>query len=71
MNVLSETLDIVLVEALRTGVPVREVDTTGRSPAAVAHLVAQVVRRRPPSRYGQVNWLADRRVTEELLRDAF
>ncbi len=69
-NVLAEALDIVLVEALGAGVPVREVDTTHRSPAAVARMVEGLVRRRPASRYGQVNWLADRRVTEELLRGA-
>lgn len=67
-NVLSETLDIVLVEALAAGVPVREVDTTGRSMADVARTVEEIVRRRPAARYGRVNWLADRRVTEELLR---
>lgn len=67
-NALSEALDIVLVEALGTGVPVREVDTTERSVAEVARTVEGLVRRRPAARYGQVNWLADRRVTEELLR---
>jgi adenylate kinase len=67
-NVLAEALDVVLVEALATGVPVREVDTTGRSPTAVARLVTDLVRRGPVARYGRVNWLADRWVTEELLR---
>jgi len=67
-NLLSEALDIVLVEALAVGVPVREVDTTGRSPAAIARIVEGLVARRPPATFGRVNWLADRRVTEELLR---
>jgi adenylate kinase len=70
-NILAETLDIVLVEALGTGLPVREVDTTHRSVAAVARLVENVVRRHPAPKYGLVNWLADRRVTEELLRGRF
>ncbi len=69
-NVLSEALDIVLVEALAAGVPVREVDTTDRSVAEVARIVEGLVRRRPAARYGQVSWLADHRVTEELLRGA-
>jgi adenylate kinase len=67
-NVLSETLDIVLVEALRTGAPVREVDTTGRSPDAVGRILTNLVRRRPPAKFGRVNWMADPRVTAELLR---
>jgi adenylate kinase len=67
-NVLAEALDIVLVEALATGVPVREVDTTRRSVAAVARIVERLARRRPPASYGRVRWLADRRLTEELLR---
>jgi adenylate kinase len=69
-NLLAETLDIVLVEALSTGVSVREVDTTHRSVSEVARIVGHLIRRRPPARYGEVNWLADRGVTEELLRGA-
>jgi broad-specificity NMP kinase len=68
-NVLSEVLDTVLVEALSQEVPVREIDTTGRSPASVAQEVERIARRRPPARFGQVDWLADRWVTEQLLRD--
>lgn len=67
-NALAEALDIVLVEALATGLPVREVDTTHRSVAAVARLVEGLVGRRPPANYGRVRWLADRRLTEQLLR---
>jgi adenylate kinase len=68
-NILSETLDVVLVEALGAGVPVREVDTTGRSVSEVTRTVTRLVRRRPAARYGRTRWLADRRVTEELLRE--
>jgi adenylate kinase len=68
-NVLSEALDVVLVEALESGVPVREVDTTGRSVSGVARTVTGIVHRRPSARYGRTHWLADRRVTEELLRE--
>jgi adenylate kinase len=68
-NVLSEALDVVLIEALAAGVPVREVDTTGRSVSHVARIVSELLRRRPSARYGRINWLADRRVTEELLRE--
>jgi adenylate kinase len=70
-NVLSEALDIVLVEALASGAPVREVDTTRRSITGVARIVAGLVRRRPAASYGRVRWLADRRLTEELLRGTF
>jgi adenylate kinase len=69
-NVLSEALDVVLVEALGVGVPVREIDTTGRSVSDVARTVTGVARRRPAARYGRTDWLADPRVTEELLREA-
>jgi adenylate kinase len=69
-NVLAEALDVVLVEALGSGVPVYEVDTTRLSISDVARRVASIIRRRPPARYGRVNWLSDRRGTEQLLRDA-
>jgi broad-specificity NMP kinase len=65
--VLSEALDVVLLEALSAGVPVREVDTTRRSPASVARTVSNLVRRKSVARYGRVRWLANRRLTEELL----
>lgn len=68
-NVLSEVLDTVLVEALEGGIPVREVDTTGRSRTSVAREVERIVRRRPSSRFGRTDWLADPWVTEQLLRD--
>lgn len=66
-NYLAEALDVVLVEAVRPGRRVWEVDTTGRSPAGVARTVARLARLRPPSRYGSIDWLADPLVTEHLL----
>jgi adenylate kinase len=68
-NVLSETLDVVLVEALTNDVPVGEVDTTGRSVSEVTRIVTGLVDRRPAARYGRTRWLADPHVTEELLRE--
>jgi adenylate kinase len=69
-NVLSEVLDLILVEALGERRPVHEIDTTGRSVAAVARSVGAVVRRPGPARYGRLHWLADPRVTAQLLRRA-
>lgn len=71
-NLASEATDLILTEALKSQRPGRlwEVDTTGRSPATVAQLVEQLLRRRPRSSFGGVDWLADPWVTEELLRDA-
>lgn len=69
-NLVAEATDIVLSEALREGRRVYEVDTSGRSPAAVAREVARRVRAPGPSRYGTVDWLSDRRVTEHLLERA-
>ena len=67
-NVLAEALDIVLVEALTMGVPVRELDTSHRRVETVARAVAHLLLRRPAPSYGRIRWLADRRLTEELLR---
>ncbi len=67
-NVLAEALDVVLIEALRRGLPVYEVDTTRRSPTEVARTVQRLVERRPSPHYGEVRWLADPRVTAQLLR---
>jgi len=66
-NYVAEALDVVLVETVRPGRRVWEVDTTRRTPAEVARAVRRLVRLRPASRYGRVDWLSDRRVTEHLL----
>jgi adenylate kinase len=66
-NVGAEALDLVLAEAIRPGRRIREIDTTGRSVAAVARDVARCVRSRRPSAYGRIAWLADPWVTKHLL----
>ena len=66
-NVVSEAVDLVLIEADERGLPVFEVDTTGRSVAAVARDVDRRLRRGGSPRQGTVDWLADRRVTAHLL----
>lgn len=67
-NVGAEALDLVLTEARARRLPVWEVDTTARSPSAVARDVARLLDRRPRPRPARVDWLADRRVTDFLLR---
>lgn len=67
-NLESEATDVVLVEAMALGRRVWEVDTTGRSPDAVARSVATIVRDRPAPRAGSVDWLSDPEVTDVLLR---
>ena len=66
-NVVAEALDVVLVEALRPGRRVWEIDTTGRRVHEVAREVARRVRERGLPWYGTVDWLGDREVTETLL----
>jgi broad-specificity NMP kinase len=66
-NAAAEAIDLVLREALRLGRRVWEVDTSGRSPTAVAQEVARRWRRRGPPRFGTVDWLADPSVTDYLL----
>lgn len=67
-NVEAEATDVVLLEALRRGLRTWEVDTTGKGPATVAREVERLLRRRPASRYGAIDWLSDPLVTEYLLR---
>jgi adenylate kinase len=66
-NFAAEALDVILVEAMRPGRRVWEIDTTHRSPDDVARLVYRIWKRRPSPRYGAVDWLADPVVTEHLL----
>jgi adenylate kinase len=66
-NAVAEATDVVLLDSLRPGRRVWEVDTTGRSVDAVARAVARRLARRGPSRTGIVDWLGDARVTEHLL----
>ncbi|MGA7922455.1 MAG: AAA family ATPase [Thermoplasmata archaeon] len=67
-NAIAEAIDIILVESRGSRRRVWEIDTTFSPPASVADEVERLVRERPASRTGVVDWLADRRVTEELLR---
>lgn len=69
-NYLAEALDVVLVEAIRPGRRVWEVDTTHRLPDAVARVVRRTAQLRPPPHYGRVDWLADPVVTAHLLEGA-
>jgi adenylate kinase len=66
-NFVAEALDVVLVEALGPGRRVWEIDTTRRSPGAVARAVRRTMSERPPPRRGTVDWLADPSVTAHLL----
>jgi adenylate kinase len=66
-NFAAEALDVILWEAVRPNRRVWEVDTTHRPVAEVARVVERRVRRRGPSSYGRVDWLADPRVTAHLL----
>lgn len=70
-NALSEALDLVLIEALGGRRRVWEIDTTHRSVRAVARDVeARLAHGGRPS-YGRIDWLADPKVTREILdRDA-
>jgi len=67
-NVVAEAVDRILIEALRRAKRVWEVDTTGRTVRSVAQEVRRLFRARPAPRFGQVDWLADPAVTEQLLR---
>jgi adenylate kinase len=66
-NAVAEATDVVLFEARGPGRRVWEIDTTGRTVERVAREVARRVRRRGASSYGEVDWLADPRVTAHLL----
>ena len=68
-NMLAEAVDVILLECLGRRRRVWEVDTSARTPEAVAAAVRRLLERRPPARVGCVNWLADPRVTEHLLVD--
>lgn len=66
-NLLAETMDVILLEALVRRRRIWEIDTTGRAPESVAREVERRLRHRGPPAYGRVDWLADPWVTEHLL----
>jgi adenylate kinase len=66
-NATAEATDVLLVEAVRSGRTVWEVDTTGRTVASVAREVERRARLRGRSSYGRVRWLEDPTVTAHLL----
>ena len=66
-NLVCEATDLILVEAVSLGRRVWEVDTTGRTPEAVAREVRERIGRRGPPEYGRVDWLSDAWVGKHLL----
>ncbi len=66
-NFAAEATDVVLLEAIGPGRAVWEVDTTGRSVAAVAREVERRLAHGGRSDYGAIDWLADPEVTAHLL----
>lgn len=66
-NLLAESTDTILVEAIERRRRVWEIDTTGRAPDRVAREVTHRLRTRGPPSYGRVDWLSDPWVTEHLL----
>jgi adenylate kinase len=66
-NYVAEATDVVLLEAVRPGARVWEIDTTGRTVSAVARAVDHRIRHRGRSSYGAVDWLGDPGVTAHLL----
>jgi adenylate kinase len=66
-NYVAEAIDVILLEAVRPGRRVYEIDTTARTVRDVARKVAQRLKRRGPSDYGRVDWLSDATVTEHIL----
>jgi adenylate kinase len=57
-NVEAERVDLVLLEALRLGRTVYELDTTRHAPAEVARWVLSVLAGKVPPRQGTVDWLS-------------
>ncbi|MFY9717094.1 MAG: AAA family ATPase [Thermoplasmata archaeon] len=66
-NFVCEATDVIVGEALEGRRPVFEVDTTARTPDAVARAVQRRVASGGPTRVGTVDWLADPAVTTHLL----
>jgi broad-specificity NMP kinase len=66
-NIVSEAIDVILVEARSRRRRIWEVDTSGRSIRAVAAEVEKIVRTRPAARSGSFDWLSDPKTTAYLL----
>jgi adenylate kinase len=66
-NFVAEAIDLVAREARERGLPVWEVDTTGRTPKSVARAVERILRDRATARGKSIDWLGDPRVTAHLL----
>ncbi len=69
-NVVAEAVDAILLEAVATGRPVHEIDTTGRSVGAVAREASRWLAGPRRARFGRIDWLSDRSVTAHLLDEA-
>jgi adenylate kinase len=67
-NATSEAIDLIAAEALGLGHRIWEVDTTEATPGEVARHVEHLVERTRPSSRSGLDWLADPRVTDYLLR---
>ncbi|MEM3395713.1 MAG: adenylate kinase family protein [Thermoplasmata archaeon] len=58
-NVEAEAIDLILIEALESGKPVSEIDTTFTKPDEVADKIMEMVRGRGKCPPGKINWSED------------
>ncbi len=65
-NLEAEALDVILVEAVEMCSRVDEIDTTGRSPEAVAGMIREIIEGRLSLPPGQVDWLEEFYSSNEL-----
>lgn len=66
-NVLAEAIGVITAEAVSRRRTVFEVDTTGKGPSRVAREVERWMNGPRPARWGRIDWLRDRTVTDRLL----
>ncbi|RZN63000.1 adenylate kinase family protein [Methanonatronarchaeum sp. AMET6-2] len=56
-NMMAETVDVILLQAMQTGKPINELDTTNRTPSEIAGEIKNIINEKPEPETGVVDWI--------------
>ncbi|OUJ18366.1 Broad-specificity NMP kinase Fap7 [Methanonatronarchaeum thermophilum] len=56
-NVMAETVDVILLEAMQTQKPINEIDTTNLNPKQVAEKIQETIEKQPEENTGKIDWI--------------
>ncbi|WGI18030.1 adenylate kinase family protein [Methanonatronarchaeum sp. AMET-Sl] len=56
-NVMAETVDVILLEAMQTGKTINEIETTNLKPKEVTKKIQEIIEKQPKQNTGNIDWI--------------